>query len=351
MKTIVKHIKSENYIEDYRTEVQEAGSILKAGGVVAFPTETVYGLGADALNPEAARKIYEAKGRPSDNPLIIHICEHESIHCIAQDITDEARLLMEEFWPGPLTLVLHKKESVPHGTTGGLDTVAVRMPDHELARDLIQFGGGFICAPSANLSGRPSPTKASHVIEDMDGKIDMIVACDNVSIGVESTILDMTVEPPVILRPGAVTQGMLEKVIGPVIVDQAILSADSKEAPRAPGMKYRHYAPKAELTVVEGKPEKREAYINNQVEKLQAQGYKVGIMAAKENARNYNADVVESLGKAGTEDIAVRLYEVLRGFDHMDIDYIFSEDFPTGDLGQAVMNRLKKAAGYNVISV
>lgn len=351
MKTIIKQINSENYIENHKEDIREAGEILKAGGVVAFPTETVYGLGADALNPEAAKKIYEAKGRPSDNPLIIHIAKHEDSYHVAAEVSEKAKEVMERFWPGPLTLVLPKKDCVPHGTTGGLDTVAVRMPNHELARELIQAGGGFICAPSANVSGRPSPTKATHVIEDMDGKIDMIVACDNVSIGLESTILDMTVEPPVILRPGAITQTMLEEVIGTVNVDKATLSADSKEAPRAPGMKYRHYAPKAELTVVEGKIESRVAYINEQVEKLQGQGYKVAVMAAEETAHTYKADVVESLGQAGTEDAAVRLYDVLRGFDHIDVDYIFSEEFPTGDLGQAVMNRLKKAAGNNVVSM
>lgn len=351
MKTIINRINSEYHIENQMENIQGAGAVLRAGGVVAFPTETVYGLGADALNPEAAKKIYEAKGRPSDNPLIIHICDHEGVHCVASNISDKARNIMEEFWPGPLTLVLEKKDSVPYGTTGGLDTVAVRMPSHELAREIIRAGGGFICAPSANLSGRPSPTKATHVIEDMDGKIDMIVACDNVSIGLESTILDMTVEPPVILRPGAITQTMLEEVIGTVNVDKAILSADTKEAPRAPGMKYRHYAPKAELTVVEGESKRTCAYINQRVLELQSEGYKVAIMAAEETVNNYKANVVESLGKIGTEDVAVRLYDVLRGFDHMDVDYIFSEEFPTGNLGQAVMNRLKKAAGNNVISV
>lgn len=351
MKTIVKHIRSENNIEQVLVEVQEAGNILKAGGVVAFPTETVYGLGADALNPDAAKKIYEAKGRPSDNPLIIHISEHEDIHHVADGITEMAQKVMKEFWPGPLTLVLPKKDCVPHGTTGGLDTVAVRMPNHELARELIQAGGGFICAPSANLSGRPSPTKAAHVIEDMDGKIDMILACDNVTIGVESTILDMTVTPPIILRPGAVTRGMLEKVLGTVHVDKATLSNDSKEAPRAPGMKYRHYAPRAELAIVKGRGDAPQLFINQQVIDLQNKGYKVAVMTSEETAHNYKADVVESLGNVGTQDVAVRLYDVLRGFDHMDVDYIFSEEFPTGELGQAVMNRLNKAAGNKVISV
>lgn len=337
--------------ESYDDSVIVAGKILKVGGVVAFPTETVYGLGADALNPRAAKKIYEAKGRPSDNPLIVHICEANHIEKIAKNISEKTQKVMEKFWPGPITLILEKLDHVPNGTTGGLDTVAVRMPDHVLARDIIREGGGFICAPSANLSGKPSPTKANHVIEDMDGKIDMIIALDNVSIGVESTILDMTTEPPMILRPGAITKQMLEGVIGEVSIDKGILDSKSKEAPRAPGMKYRHYAPKANLIIVEGTKENKIKYINNEIEVLNKKGYKVGVMAVNETAPLYHGDVVKALGQAGTEDIAVKLYDILREFDHLEIDTIFSEDFLGGDLEWAIKNRLEKAAGYQIIKV
>ena len=232
--------------------IEEAGMILKNGGLVAFPTETVYGLGADALKEEAAMKTYAAKGRPSDNPLIVHIAEYEDLRKIAVNIPAETDALAAHFWPGPLTMIFEKSEVVPYGTTGGLDTVAVRMPTDEVARALIRAAGGFVSAPSANTSGRPSPTLAEHVAEDLGGKIDMILDGGAVEIGLESTILDMTVTPPMILRPGAITAEMFEEVIGKVDVDETLLVAESEKAPKAPGMKYRHYAPKAKLMIVEG---------------------------------------------------------------------------------------------------
>ena len=251
MKTIIKKI-DKNQID---TEIiAEAGKILERGGLVAFPTETVYGLGANALNEEAARKTYEAKGRPSDNPLIVHIADIQALDEIVESIPERAKSIAEKFWPGPLTLIFEKSGVVPLGTTGGLQTVAVRMPEDEIARALIRAGGGYVSAPSANVSGRPSPTSAEHVAEDLDGKIDMIIDGGNVDIGVESTIVDMTVEPPMILRPGAITKEMLEEVIGEVAVDRTTLSETSDAAPKAPGMKYRHYAPKAQLVIVSGAP-------------------------------------------------------------------------------------------------
>ncbi len=249
MKTRIKKITNVKLDND---AVREAGKILKEGGLVAFPTETVYGLGADALNARAAEKIYAAKGRPSDNPLIIHIAHMDALGRIVSDIPEQAHALAGAFWPGPITMIFNKAECVPYGTTGGLDTVAVRMPDHETARAVIDAGGGYIAAPSANTSGRPSPTMAEHVREDLEGKIDMIVDGGSVEIGVESTILDLTVTPPMILRPGAVTKEMLEGILGEVAEDKALLGADSKEAPKAPGMKYRHYAPKAKLRRADG---------------------------------------------------------------------------------------------------
>ena len=249
METKIRKI-DKNQIDE--TVIQEAGEVLQRGGLVAFPTETVYGLGAHALKEEAALKTYAAKGRPSDNPLIVHIAEYEALKEMAVNIPAETDILAMHFWPGPLTMVFEKSEAVPYGTTGGLDTVAVRMPSDPVARALIRAAGGFVSAPSANTSGRPSPTTAEHVAEDLNGKIDMILDGGTVDIGLESTILDMTVSPPMILRPGAVTSEMLEELIGEVSIDETLLGDESDKAPKAPGMKYRHYAPKAKLLIVEG---------------------------------------------------------------------------------------------------
>ena len=256
MRTIIEKI-DKNKINTYI--IREAGRILREGGLVAFPTETVYGLGADALNEHAAQKIYAAKGRPSDNPLIIHITNMDDLAKITSFIPDGT----PKYLNSPETMIFDKSGIVPYGTTGGLDTVAVRMPSHEIAREVIDAGGGYIAAPSANTSGRPSPTTALHVEEDMTGKIDMIIDGGSVDIGVESTILDMTVVPPMILRPGAITREMLTELIGEVSVDKTLITPDSKKTPKAPGMKYRHYAPKAELTIVEGEIKEVIAKINS----------------------------------------------------------------------------------------
>lgn len=335
-----------------KSMIQQAGDILKKGGLVAFPTETVYGLGADALNEKAAQKIYAAKGRPSDNPLIVHITNMYDLHKIARDIPDTAVKIADQYWPGPLTMIFQKTEIVPYGTTGGLETVAVRMPSDDIARDVIEAGGGFIAAPSANTSGRPSPTTAQHVMEDMDGRIDMIVDGGPVDIGVESTILDMTVTPPMILRPGAVTIEMLRGLIGDVTVDQTLISADSGQAPKAPGMKYRHYAPNAELVVVEGLQEQVTAEINRLAEEKCAKGYKVGIIGTEETISDYTCGNVKSIGTREDEaTIANHLYAVLREFDNDKVNYIYSESFATGGIGSAIMNRLLKAAGHQVINI
>lgn len=262
--------------------INAAGQILKQGGLVAFPTETVYGLGANALDEEAAKKTYAAKGRPSDNPLIVHIASLEDLYPITKKVPEKAVALAEKFWPGPLTMIFEKSELVPHGTTGGLETVAVRMPDNEVALALIRAGGGYVSGPSANKSGRPSPTMARHVLDDLEGRIDMILDGGPVHIGVESTIVDMTVEPPMILRPGAVTKEMLEETVGEVAVDHTILTADAKTPPKAPGMKYRHYAPKAEMTVVEGPLEKVVDKIGELAAARENEGHRVGIIATQE---------------------------------------------------------------------
>lgn len=330
--------------------MRRAGEILRGGGLVAFPTETVYGLGANALDPDAARRIYQAKGRPSDNPLIVHIAQMEDLYRIARDVPEKAKLLAGAFWPGPLTMIFRKTDLVPLATTGGLETVAVRMPDHAAALALIRAGGGYIAAPSANTSGRPSPTQASHVAEDMDGRIDMIIDGGSVGIGVESTIVDMSVETPMILRPGYISRAMLEQVIGPVETDPALHSAS--EHPKAPGMKYRHYAPKADMVLVEGAQEDVVAYINGQIQKELQVGGTPGVIASEETKRRYTGGIVKSMGSRQDElDIARHLYGVLREFDGQQVSRIYSEAFDTPTLGQAIMNRLIKAAGHQVIRV
>lgn len=344
MKTIIKKI-DKNSIEN--SVISMAGDILKKGGLVAFPTETVYGLGANALDEEAAKKTYAAKGRPSDNPLIVHIAQMEDLPAIVEKIPADTYKLAEAFWPGPLTLIFQKSEMVPYGTTGGLETVAVRMPSDETARRLILAAGGYVSAPSANTSGRPSPTTAAHVKSDLDGKIDMIIDGGAVDIGLESTILDMTVVPPMILRPGAVTKEMFEAVIGQVAVDETLLSADSKMAPKAPGMKYRHYAPKASLTIVDGQENEVVSAIQRIVEKEVAEGNCVGIIGTDETVSFYGQGIVKSMGTRSDEQtIAKNLYRVLREFDEEDVVRIYSEAFAVDGIGKAIMNRMEKAAGH-----
>lgn len=332
--------------------ILRAGQILRDGGLVAFPTETVYGLGANALDREAAKKTYAAKGRPSDNPLIIHIARMSDLSGIVTEIPEAAVKAAEKFWPGPLTMIFHKSCQVPRETTGGLDTVAVRMPDHEIARELILAAGGYVSAPSANTSGRPSPTTAAHVAEDLTGRIEMIVDGGPVDIGLESSILDMTVTPPMLLRPGAVTREMLAEVIGEVAVDHTLIRPEDDRKPKAPGMKYRHYAPRARLSVVEGQPEKVTAFINEQARVQIAEGLKVGIIGTRETIREYPLGNVKCVGtRADERTIAAGLFGILREFDGEGVDVIYSEAFQEEGIGSAVMNRLLKAAGHHVIQV
>ncbi len=334
-------------------ELIEAAAILKKGGLVAFPTETVYGLGADALNEEAARKIYAAKGRPSDNPLIAHVAKKEDIEPLVREIPEAGKKLMDAFWPGPLTLIFPKSGRVPKGTTGGLDTVAVRMPSDPVARRLIELAGTPVAAPSANTSGRPSPTTAEHVRQDMDGRIEMIVDGGPVGIGVESTIVDVTGEIPMVLRPGAITMEMLKKCVGAVEIDPAILGPVSQDfKPKAPGMKYRHYAPKADLTIVSGETEDVVRAISRMAAERESEGLSVGIICTDETRALYPCGVVRSMGvRARQETIAHNLYAVLREFDDLNADVIYSESFEGGELSQAIMNRLCKAAGYHMMNV
>ena len=334
-------------------ELAEAAGILRKGGLVAFPTETVYGLGANGLDEEAAKKIYAAKGRPSDNPLIAHISAPEELEALAAEIPCFAKRLMELYWPGPLTMVFKKKEIVPYGTTGGLDTVAVRMPSDPIARALIWLAGVPVAAPSANRSGRPSPTTADHVWQDMAGRIEMIIDGGPVGIGVESTIVDVTGPVPVILRPGAITMEMVRDALGQVEIDPAI-GGPIKEGvrPKAPGMKYRHYAPKARMTLVEGEMEQVVRAINRLAREALKQGERVGIICTDETRFCYPAGMIRSVGiRAREETVAHNLYAVLREFDDLEADVIFSESFPDDQIGQAIMNRLSKAAGYHIIKV
>lgn len=333
--------------------MQEAAALIREGELVAFPTETVYGLGADALHPEASKKIYAAKGRPSDNPLIVHISRFEDLVSIAREVPAQARKLSEAFWPGPLTMIVWKNESVPYETTGGMDTVAVRMPDHPIALRLIEESGCLIAAPSANTSGKPSPTEASHVALDMDGRIPVILDGGPVGIGIESTIIDLTEDVPMILRPGYITKEMLEDVLGEEVrIDPGIIASDSDRKPKAPGMKYKHYAPKADLVLVEGETDRVVAEINRLAAEKQNAGKKVGIIATDETLDRYCADYVVSIGARADEDaIARHLYKILREFDDQKVDVIYSESFATPRIGQAIMNRLLKAAGHQVLTV
>ena len=307
----------------------EAGEMIKRGGLVAFPTETVYGLGGDALQEESARKIYQAKGRPSDNPLIVHICCWEDIDTIVREVPEAARKLAKAFWPGPLTMVLHKSERVPYTTTGGLDTVAVRMPAHWIALALIRAAGGYVAAPSANRSGRPSPTLAEYVKEDMEGRIDMILEGDWGEIGLESTIVDLTGEIPIILRPGCITRQMLEQVVGQVEVDETILKGTASQIPLAPGMKYRHYAPKGDMVIYEGPQDAVVAAINREIEKHLAQGAVVGVLATDETKMQYVGGHVRSIGSRKDEDsIAAHLYKTLRDFPYPHSSRTARRDIP-----------------------
>ena len=348
MQTIIRKV-DENCIDEMI--MKDAGELLKAGALVAFPTETVYGLGANALDEKAAAKIYAAKGRPSDNPLIIHIADMDSLPRITKEIPDAAYQLAEKFWPGPLTMVLKKSEEVPYGTTGGLDTVAVRMPSHPIALEMIRHGGGYIAAPSANTSGRPSPTLAEHVADDMDGIIPMILDGGAVGIGIESTIVDLTEGVPTILRPGFITKEMLEEVVGEVQIDQG-LSVDAKVAPKAPGMKYRHYAPKAELIIVEGAKEAVVEKINAMAKDNESKGISTGVIGTEETISLYETGIVKCIGSRSDElSISSHLYGILREFDESDAKIIYSESFEDGAMGSAIMNRLLKAAGHKIIKL
>ncbi|MBO4900947.1 MAG: threonylcarbamoyl-AMP synthase [Lachnospiraceae bacterium] len=330
--------------------IGRAGEIIRSGGLVAFPTETVYGLGGDALSENSSRAIYAAKGRPSDNPLIVHIADLESLGRIVVSVPDAAYALAEKFWPGPLTMIMNKSDEVPYATTGGLDTVAVRFPSDPVAQAFIRAAGGYVAAPSANLSGKPSPTSGKYVVEDMDGRIDMILYGDDSVIGLESTIVDLTGDSPVILRPGYITLEMLKTVLPDVSVDTALLADDDRTPPKAPGMKYRHYAPKGDLVIVEGGRDAVISYISEKLSADRSAGKRCGVIASTQTAPSYHADVVLDMGDASDHDeIARRLFGLLRQMDENNVDSIYSEAVSGEGVAAAIMNRLLKAAGHNRI--
>lgn len=349
METKVSIIKDVNQDEK---KIEEAAQIIKDGGIVAFPTETVYGLGADALNVEAVRKIFEAKGRPQDNPLIIHVSSKD-LGKYAYDVPEIAEKLTEKFWPGPLTVILKKKDIVPYVTSANLDSIGIRMPNNEIALKLIQLSGTTIAAPSANISGRPSPTDYERCIEDLNGKVDCILGGEHSDIGVESTIVDCTVKPPMVLRPGGITLEMLHKIDPSIYIDPAIMKKPDKNLkPKAPGMKYRHYAPKAKVTIISGNRNNAIQKIKEMVHYNIENNKKVCILTVEENEKEYNEGITISLGSLkNLTTVARSLFEALRKCDDLKADLVFAESFEEKGVGIAIMNRLNKAAGFDIINV
>ncbi len=335
------------------TNLNLAASILREGGLVASPTETVYGLCANALDVDAVKKIYLAKGRPSDNPLIVHIANLDMLEPLVLEISDIAKKLISHFWPGPMTLVFPASPLVPKIVTGGLDTVAIRFPSHPIMQNLINVSGLPLAAPSANTSGKPSPTNAARVIEDLDGKIDAIIVGDASEYGVESTVIDTTGDIATILRPGGITYEMIENVLGHVTIDPAIGHALKEgELPKAPGMKYTHYSPNADVIIVKGEENVVIDKINELTMIEREKGKKIGILATDETQSAFIADLILSAGTS-TElsTIANQLFEVLRTFDDAKVDIVYSLAFPNEGIGNAIMNRLEKSAGYHIIEV
>ena len=334
-------------------KIQTAAQIIQKGGLVAFPTETVYGLGADALNSAAVLALFKAKSRPLDNPPIIHIADSKEVHALIKEVPAKAEVLMNQFWPGPLTLIFKHSNIIPKVTVAGLDTVAIRMPKHKVALSLIKQSGRPIAAPSANLAGKPSPTTAKHVHEDLNGRIDAILDGGPTNIGVESTVVDVSVDPPMVLRPGGTSIEELKAILGDVTLHPFVQT--EQELPlqeiRSPGMKHKHYAPKTELILVEGNVLAVIAEIKKLAESYRLKGEKVGILATDETRTVYKADVVKSLGsRSNLATVAQSLYRLLREVDTENVDVILAESVPSEGLGLAVMNRLRKASDYHIIN-
>jgi L-threonylcarbamoyladenylate synthase len=342
-------------IDPRRPEMEKiriAAGFIRRGGLVAFPTETVYGLGADALNAEAVLALFEAKKRPLDNPPIVHVCDQRNVRRLVEDVPSEAEKLMEEFWPGPLTLIFRRSKIVPDATVAGLDTIAIRMPRHNVALALIRESSCPISAPSANLAGKPSPTSAMHVLHDLSGRIDAVLDAGPTSIGVESTVLDLTVDPPQVLRPGGTPFEVLKKTLGKVELNP-VVTADKPlpvEEARSPGVKHKHYAPDADVVVVEGELPAVVEKVNTLTRIYKRRGSTVGVLCTDETAQLYDVDVAKSLGsRSDLAGVARNLFRLLREFDLENVDVIIAEGLPAEGLGLAVINRLRKAAGYNIV--
>lgn len=347
METKIISIDENNIDEDI---LKEAVDIFKIGGTVVFPTETVYGLGADGLNPKAVEKIFKAKGRPADNPLILHVCSTEQVKELVEDIPEIAKICMEKFWPGPLTILFNKSNKVPNIITAGLDTVAIRMPKNNIALGIIKGANTPIAAPSANVSGRPSPTLAKHVIDDLMGKVDMVIDGGSTGIGLESTVLDLSGDTPMILRPGGITEEDLRKIIPNITVDSSIISEDKNIIPKSPGQKYKHYAPKAEMIVFTGELDNIIENINKKVEEYKQKGKKIGIMCTDETKDYYKDLLVISLGsRKKPETIGHNLFNTLRILDEEKVDIILAEGIELSNIGIAIMNRMMKASSGKVI--
>lgn len=327
-------------------QLHKVANLLKAGKTVVFPTETVYGLGANALDPEAAKKIYEAKGRPSDNPLIVHISKKEDVDFLAGNISQDSKLLMEAFWPGPLTLILDKSDNVPIETTGGLMTVAIRMPSNPIARKLIDLAGVPIAAPSANISGRPSITSSKYLVEELCERVDAIIISEDSEIGLESTVIDMTASTPVILRPGKIGKTEIEKILNKEIELDPSLK-DENAAPKSPGMKYKHYSPNATVIVVTGSLDEMKQKINQKLSLDKNKSDKVKVVCLEDRVSLYDGYGI-SWGK-NSQEAAKNLFKILRLMDEQNIEVVYFEALNSDEISEAVMNRLIKAAGNMIL--
>lgn len=326
----------------------EIKTIIQQGGLIVFPTETVYGIGADATNADAVKKIFIAKGRPSDNPLIVHLADQKDLMSVVSHVPENAYTLMTKFWPGPLTMVFQKRDIIPKEVSGGLSTVGIRIPSSKTAQEVIRAAGVPICAPSANISGKPSSTLFKHVLEDFNGKVDMMIDGGQVEIGLESTVIDMTTPIPILLRPGAVTKEMIEKTLGIGIMDST--REEILDIPKAPGMKYTHYAPQGKVFLVDGIKDNVINYINQQIETLDER--KVGVIAPSEYQTDLKGFYKVNLGSLDhMDEIGRNIFLALRQMDQLHIEYIFIPALPQHDLGQAIMNRLLKAAGQQLVKV